>query len=101
MNTDKQTQQTPSTNDQGIPVGNLFKHFKSFHSKLDQISLPPHQISFKESLVTLEQKKDTHNVLDNPISINDIIDVKLLKPKKAPGPDKMLDNVFPSNPIYI
>ena len=83
------------TYNQDIPVDNLFKHFKELHSHPDLSTLPRSEISFKVNLSTLEQTKDIHNVLDSPISLEEIKNmVKLLKSKKAPGPDKIRNEML-------
>ena len=67
----KEEQNVPS-NDQGFPVDNLLKHFKQLHSHPNLSSLPSGPTSFKEDFSNLEQTKDIHNVLDNPITLSEI-----------------------------
>ena len=91
----KGNDQNATSYNQDIPVDNLFKHFKQLHSHPDLSTLPRSEISFKVDLSTLEQTKDIHNVLDSPISLEEIKNmVKLLKSKKAPGPDKIRNEML-------
>ena len=58
LKTFKENQTSPSNN-QDIPVDNLFKQFKQLHSDSDPSSVLLDQISFKENLSNLKQKTPT------------------------------------------
>ena len=98
----KRKSNSPTPNNQDIPVDNILKHFKQLHSHSNSSSLPPDQISFKENLSTLEQIKDIQNVLDSPISISEIENMaKTLKPKKAPGPEKIRNEMLKTGVRFL
>ena len=58
LKTFKENQTSPSNN-QDIPVDNLFKQFKQLHLHSDPSSVLLDQISFKENLSNLKQKTST------------------------------------------
>ena len=78
-----------------VLADSLFNHFKGLHSNPDLSYLPQEQISLKCDISKLEEIKDSHNYLDNPISIDEIDSmIKRLKSKKAPGPDKISNEML-------
>ena len=70
------------------PIDKLYDHFENLHSKPKSSSLSEFHLSVLNDKSALEQQKDDHNYLDDPISIDEVETTrKLLKSGKAPGPD--------------
>ena len=61
----------PDKTEEEIPIDNLFTHFKNLHGK------PNATRSLTNEIFTLEELKETHNYLDDPFSLKEI----LLKPQ--------------------
>ena len=78
-----------------IPVYSLFRHFKHLHSNPILLSLPTDLTSTKDDITKLEETKAFHNSLDSLITLSEIeTGVKTLKSKKAPGPDKIRNEML-------
>ena len=71
------------------PIDKLYDHLENLHSKPKPSSLSEFHLSVLNDKSALEQQKDDHNYLDDPISIDEVeTTTKLLKSGKAPGPDR-------------
>ena len=66
-----------------VPADSLFNHFKGLYSNPDLSYLPQEQISLKCDISKLEEIKDCHNYLDNPISIDEIESMIILSEQTA------------------
>ena len=97
----KEKQRSPS-NKNDIPADSLFSHFKRLHSVSDPPSFYTDPVSLKEDISSLEETKNIHNYLDSPISINEIeTTVKSLKSRKAPGPDKIRNEMLKAGVQFL
>ena len=54
------------------PIDKLYDHFENLHSKPKSSSLSEFHQSVLNDKSALEQQKDDHNYLDDPISINEV-----------------------------
>jgi len=67
------------------PIDKLYDHFENLHSKPKSSSLSEFHLSVLNDKSALEQQKDDHNYLDDPISINEVkTTIKLRKIWKSP-----------------
>jgi hypothetical protein len=87
--------QNTSSNKHDIPVDKLYGHFQNLHSSINLVSLSSDHNSLEEDISTLEETKASYNYLDNTILPTEIETItKLLGSKKAPGPDKIRNEMI-------
>ena len=80
----------------------LYNRFKNLNSEPNPSSMSPSQISVTKNKSALEQQKDTHNYLDDPFSLHEIeTTIKLLKSGKAPGPDKIRNEMLKTGAPHL
>ena len=91
-----------SSNNHDIPADRLYTHFQNLHSSVRPSSLLPSHNTIREKLSSLEDTKTTHNYLDETISLAEIESMtKLLQSKKAPGPDKIRNEMLKAGLQYL
>ena len=77
------------------PLTNYMIIHENLHSKPKPSSLSKFHLSVLNDKSALEQQKDDQNYLDDPISLDEIeTTVKLLKSGKAPGPDRIRNEML-------
>ena len=85
-----------------VPIDKLYDHFKNLHSEPNPSSMSPFQKSFTKNKSALEQQKETHNNLDDPFSLHEIeTTIKLLKSGKAPGPDRIRNEMIKTGAPHL
>ena len=83
-------------NEEEVPIDNLFTHFTNLHSK------PNANRSLTNEISALEDFKQDHNHLDDEISLKEIENAtKLLKSKKAPGSDRIRNEMLKTGIWYL
>ena len=85
-----------------VNIDNLHNHFKKLHSEPELSSLSPFHLSVIQNKLALEQQKEIHNSMDEPFSVIEIeTTIKLLKCGKAPGPDRIRNEMLKTGSIYL
>ena len=95
--------QNTSSNEHDFPVNKLFGYFQNLHSPIDLLlSLSSDHNTLEEDISTSEETKAASNVLDNTILPAEIESItKLLGSKKAPGPDKIRNEMIKAGIQYL
>ena len=85
-----------------IPVDELFDHFRNLHSSINPLSLSSDHNTLEEDISTLEETKADFNYLDITILPTEIESItKSLGPRKAPGPDKIRNEMIKAGIQYL
>ena len=92
-----------SSNEHDFPVNKLFGHFQNLHSPIDLLlSLSSDHNTLEEDISTLDETKAASIVLDNTILPAEIKSItKLYGSKKAPGPDKIRNEMIKAGIQYL